>query len=123
VISHFLPNDRSNPFGSWSFISRLTFSREPTIVTRQSPGLKLDAFFSHGWNINQVEAVAVFGQYGREHAWDNASELTWSRTTRVPVIHSHLQPTFLAASLSGVRRRTAIRAETNELKHYWNNSP
>src|ERR1700734_268227 len=35
--------DRSNPFGPRTFISQLSFSREPTIDTRQSPNLSLRA--------------------------------------------------------------------------------
>ena len=35
--------DRSNPFGPQTFISQLSFSREPTIYTCQSPGLSLRA--------------------------------------------------------------------------------
>jgi hypothetical protein len=35
--------DRSNPFGPRIFISQPSFSREPTIDTRQSPGLSLRA--------------------------------------------------------------------------------
>jgi len=35
--------DRSNPFGPSTFISQLSFAREPTIDTRQSPALSLRA--------------------------------------------------------------------------------
>jgi hypothetical protein len=35
--------DRSKPFGPQSFISQLSSAREPTIDTRQSPGLSLRA--------------------------------------------------------------------------------
>ncbi len=52
------------------------------MITRHSLGLKLDAFFSHSQNISlhisQVEAVGVFGQYGREHAWDNVAKFAKS---------------------------------------------
>lgn len=51
------------------------FSREPTIDTRQSPGLDLDALYSYGQSINQGETVGAFGGHGGKHAWDNASEL------------------------------------------------
>jgi hypothetical protein len=41
--------------------------------------------------VDQVEALGMLGQDRREHAWDNASELTWSRTIGIPVIHpTHL---------------------------------
>ena len=36
-------HERSNPFGPWTFISQLSFSREPTMDTRQSTGLLLRA--------------------------------------------------------------------------------
>src|SRR5712692_362514 len=41
--------------------------------------------------VNERERLRVFREHGRKHAWDNASELAWSRTIRVPVIHpTHL---------------------------------
>src|SRR5678815_6039286 len=37
----------------------------------------------------------MLGQHWCEHAWDNASELTWPRTIRLPVIHlMHFRPPY-----------------------------
>src|SRR5260370_5292235 len=47
-------------------------------IVKISPLSLADACCKH---VDQVEALRMLGQHGRKYAGDNASELTWSRTT------------------------------------------
>jgi hypothetical protein len=51
--------ERSNPFGPSTFISQSSFARDPTIDTRQSPGLPLRTCSTIAWTSGPIATLPI----------------------------------------------------------------